>query len=99
MKRNLSLTLNPAGLMGAALAVYAAVVMILNAYHHHGVIDTPVIVAAISAVAALFTRTAVTPTRDPRDGAGRALVPAEVTVIVPGQSGKTALDHPPAGDL
>lgn len=91
MKRNLSLTLNPAGLMGAALAVYAATVMILNAYHKHGVIDTPVIVAAVSAVAALFTRQIVTPVKDPKNGAGVPLVPAPAPVPL--------LDHPPAGNL
>jgi len=74
MKRALSPSLNPAGLTSAGLAVYAAVVMITNAVHHHGVIDPPVIVAAIGAVAALLTRQAVTPVADPKDGNGNPLL-------------------------
>lgn len=74
VKRALSPSLNPAGLMAAAGAIYAAVVMILNARNGHGVIDPPVIVAAIGAVAALLTRQAVTPVADPRDGNGSPLL-------------------------
>jgi hypothetical protein len=76
MRRALSPSLNPAGLMAAAGAVYAATVMITNAYNGHGIIDPPVIVAAVGAVAALLTRQAVTPVKDPRDGNGTPLAPA-----------------------
>jgi hypothetical protein len=64
--------------MAAAGAVYAATVMITNAYNHHGVIQAPVIVAAVGAVAALLTRQAVTPVKDPRDGNGAPLAPAPI---------------------
>jgi hypothetical protein len=74
VKRAISPTLNPAGLMATAGAVYAATVMILNAYHGHGVIDPPVIIAAVGAVAALLTRQVVTPVADPKDGNGNPLV-------------------------
>lgn len=66
---------NPAGYMAAAGAVYAAVAMIYNAMHHHGVINVPVIISAVAAVASLLSRQLVTPTADPRDGAGNQLVP------------------------
>jgi hypothetical protein len=72
--RALSITTNPAGWLAAAGAVYAAAVMIMNAVHGHGIIDTSVIVAAIGAVGALFTRQLVTPVSDPRSG-GVPLVP------------------------
>jgi hypothetical protein len=97
VKRALSLRLNPAGLLSAAGAIYAATVMILNAYHHHGVIDTPVIVAACTAVAALFTRTAVTPVKDPRDGNGQPLVTQSVATEV--AAATAPLGHLPAGEL
>ena len=94
MKRILSPVTNSAGLSAAALAVYAAIVMIVNATHHHGVIDVPVIVAALAAVSALYTRQKVTPVADPRDGNRQPLVPAppprtgppvpsDVTVVPP----------------
>jgi hypothetical protein len=89
MKRALSPLTNPAGLTFAGMAVYAAAVMITNAVHHHGVIDVPAIVAAVSAVAALYTRQKVTPVADPVDGAGRPLVPA-----IPSRGGVVP---PPAG--
>src|SRR5260221_2590773 len=76
MKRILSPVTNSAGLSAAALAVYAAAVMIYNVANHHGVIDVPVIVAALAAVSALYTRQKVTPVADPRDGNGQPLVPA-----------------------
>lgn len=76
VKRLASPSLNPAGLMAAAGAVYAAVVMILNAAHHHGVINPQVIVAALGAVLALLTRQVVTPVKDPRDGNGQPLATA-----------------------
>lgn len=80
MKRAVSPTLNPTGLMAAAGAVYAAAVMIWNATHHHGVINPAVIVAAVGAVAALLTRQVVTPVADPRDGNGDSLVCANSAV-------------------
>lgn len=76
VKRLVRPSLNPAGLIAAAGAVYAAVVMLVNAAHHHGVIDPQVIVAAIGAVLALLTRQVVTPVKDPRDGNGQPLGPA-----------------------
>ena len=76
LPRTLSVSTNPAGLLAAGLAVYAAAVMIANAVNHHGVLDPEVIVAAIGAVGALFTRQLVTPVADPKDGNGNSLVPA-----------------------
>ncbi len=75
ISRLLSLSTNPAGLLAAAGAIYAATVMITNAYHHHGIIDPEVIVAAIGAVGALFARQLVTPVADPKDPNGNPLVP------------------------
>jgi hypothetical protein len=73
LKRTLSPSLNPAGYMAAAGTVYAAVVMVWNATHHHGVISIPVIVAALGAAWSLYTRFRVTPVGDPRDGNGQPL--------------------------
>ena len=81
--RMVSPHLNPAGLMATAGAVYAATVMILNAYHGHGVIDPPVIIAAVGAVAALLTRQVVTPVADPKDGNGNPLVPVPAPTVPP----------------
>lgn len=67
---------DPNGYLAAAGAVFAAAVMIVNALHHHGIIDPPVIVGALAAVGALFARQQVTPVKDPRDGNGQPLVPA-----------------------
>lgn len=67
--------LNPTGLAAGAGAIYAASVMIFNAANHHGVISVPVIIAAVAAIIALFTRTIVTPVAAPKDGAGNPLVP------------------------
>ena len=83
MKRVLSPSLNPTGLASAAAAIYAAVVMIWNAAHHHGVIDVPVIVAAVSAAAFLYTRFKVTPVADPRDGNGKPLTPVSPPPVPP----------------
>lgn len=94
VQRVITPTLNPAGLTTAGMAVYAAAVMIANAVHHHGIIDPPVIVAAVGAVAALLTRQVVTPVADPRDGNGTPLlvqagalppgtVPVQPVVVVP----------------
>jgi hypothetical protein len=73
--RALNINTNPAGWLAAAGAVYAAAVMIYNAWNHHGVIDTNVIIAAVGAVGALLTRQVVTPVNDPKNGAGVPLVP------------------------
>lgn len=66
---------NPTGYLAAASTVYAAALMISNAVHHHGVIDTPTIIAAVTAVSALLTRQVVTPVAQPKDGNGNLLVP------------------------
>ncbi len=81
--RFLSPVTNPAGLLAAAGAVLAAAVMISNAVNHHGVIDTTVIVAAVGAVGALFTRQVVTPVKDPKDGNGNPLGPVAPPVVKP----------------
>lgn len=81
--RAISPTTNPAGLMATAGAVLAAVVMILNAVNHHGIIDPAVVVAAVGAVAALLTRQVVTPLADPKDGAGNPLTPSTVLPLPP----------------
>jgi len=75
VRRTLTPSLNPTGLGSAAAAIYAAVVMIWNATHHHGVIDPQVIVAAIGAAAFLYARFKVTPVADPKDGNGVPLKP------------------------
>jgi hypothetical protein len=74
---------NPNGYIAAAGAVLAAAVMLDNAWHHHGVINTTVIVSAAGAVGALFARQAVTPVRDPKDGCGNPLVPAAPPGLAP----------------
>lgn len=94
MKRALSPSLNPTGIGAAIAAVYAAVIMIWNATHHHGVIDPQVLVAALGAAVFLYSRMKVTPIADPRDGNGNRLhpgssgdkqapPPSNVTVIPP----------------
>ena len=75
MKRALTPSLNPTGYGAAIAAIYAAVVMIWNAAHHHGVIDPQVVIAALGAAAFLYTRFKVTPVADPRDGNGTPLAP------------------------
>jgi hypothetical protein len=92
VKRALSPLTNPAGLTAAGMAAYAAISMIASAVHHHGVISVPVIVAAVSAVAAMYTRQQVTPVADPVDGAGRPLVPA-----IPSRGGVIPPPPPPPG--
>jgi hypothetical protein len=77
VKRTLSPVTNPAGLSAAGMAVYAAAVMIYNTANHHGVINVPVIIAAVAAVAAWYTRQKVTPVADPKDGNGAPLKVAE----------------------
>ena len=107
MKRALTPTLNPTGLGSAAAAIYAAVVMILNAAHHRGVIDPQVIVAALGAAAFLYARFKVTPVADPKDGNGqplKAVPPGSALIAVPaGLAYKTlvppaaaAAEQPPA---
>src|SRR5260370_33745798 len=88
MKRILSPVTNSAGLSAAALAVYAAAVMIYNVANHHGVIDVPVIVAALAAVSALYTPQKATPAAAPRDRNGNPLV-SQYTIPV------GALNKPP----
>lgn len=83
MNRALSLNTNPTGILGAAAALYAAAVMLYNYANHHGVIDPEVIIAAISAAAFLYTRFKVTPTADPKNGAGEPLVTATVGPPLP----------------
>ena len=77
MPRMLNPLTNPNGYLSAAGAVFAATVMILNAVHHHGIIDPPVITAAVGSVGALFARQLVTPVKDPKDGNGNPLTPKQ----------------------
>ena len=74
----LNLKLNPTGYLSAAGAVYAAAAMIYNAHYHHGVISTPVILAALGAVAGVLIHQVVTPVAAPKDGNGNPLVTAPV---------------------
>jgi len=74
-RRTLSPTFNTTGLASAAAALYAGVVMIVNAVNHHGVINPQVIVAAVAAAAFLYARFRVTPIADPKDGNGTPLAP------------------------
>lgn len=83
-KRALSPNTNATGLGSAAAAIYAAVVMIWNATHHHAVIDPQVVIAAIGAAAFLYSRFKVTPVADPKDGNGQPLVAAPVATPPPG---------------
>ena len=88
LKRALAPSTNATGLGSAAAAIYAAVVMILNAVNHRGVIDPQVIVAAVGAAAFLYARFKVTPVADPKDGNGQPLVasftvPPQKTLIQP----------------
>ena len=76
MKRALAPSLNPTGIGAAIAAVYAGVVMVLNAVNHHAVINPEVIIAAVGAAAFLYTRFKVTPVADPKDGNGQPLVTA-----------------------
>jgi hypothetical protein len=96
VKRALTPALNPTGLGSAAAAIYAAVVMIWNATHHHAVIDPQVIIAAIGAAAFLYTRFKVTPVADPKDGNGQPLIAAAAVPAVAAmlRSDKTLI--PPA---
>ena len=60
--------------------------MIVNAVHHHAVIDPQVILAAIGAAAFLYARFKVTPVADPKDGNGNPLVPATAAVTPQGDT-------------
>jgi hypothetical protein len=84
LKRALAPATNPTGIGSAAAAVYAGVVMILNAVHHHGIIDPQVIIAAIGAAAFLYARFKVTPVADPKDGNGQPLVAAATAAMAAG---------------
>lgn len=83
MPRLLNPFTNPNGYLSAAGAVLAATVMITNAVHHHGIVDPTVIVAAVGAVGALFSRQLVTPVKDPKDGNGSPLLPVPVPAVAP----------------
>jgi hypothetical protein len=88
LKRALAPATNPTGLGSSAAAIYAAIVMILNAASHRAVIDPQVIVAAAGAAAFLYARFKVTPVADPKDGNGTPLVasfpvPPQKTLIPP----------------
>lgn len=95
LPRTLHPALNAPGYMAAAGAVYAAAAMIYNVSHHNGVINVPVIIAAITAVASLLTRQVVTPVADPRDGNGNALVTA--AALPETATAPRPVDPPPAG--
>ena len=100
MKRALTPSLNPTGLGSAAAALYAAVVMVWNATHHHGVIDPQVVVAALGAAAFLYARFKVTPVADPKDGNGVPLVaapPLPVIAMPPAAPAEKTLNSPPPG--
>ena len=77
MPRLINPMTNPNGYLAAGGAVFAAAVMIINAVHHHGIIDPPVIVGAVGAVGALLARQLVTPVKDPKDGNGNPLTPKQ----------------------
>jgi len=88
LKRALAPATNPTGIGSSLAAIYAAVVMIWNATHHHAVIDPQVIIAAVGAAAFLYARFKVTPVADPKDGNGQPLVasftaPPQKTLIPP----------------
>lgn len=76
MKRLLTPSLNPAGLMAAAAAAWA-----LYAGIRAHAVTAQVVVAALTAFASLLTRQAVTPVADPKDGAGRRLTPHSVITV------------------
>jgi hypothetical protein len=93
VKRALAPATNPTGIGSSAAAIYAGIVMIWNASHHHAVIDPQVIVAALGAAAFLYARFKVTPVADPKDGNGQPLVaaasPPVITVNATGGSAET----------
>lgn len=95
LNRLMSFSTNPAGLVAAAGAIYAATVMITNAVHGHGVIDPEVVVAAVGAVASLFVRQNVTPVADPKDRNGNPLTPVPL-LPPPAASPGAGYTWPPA---
>jgi hypothetical protein len=97
LPRSLHPATNPAGYMAAAGTIYAGAAMIYNARYHHGVIDVPVIIAAVGAVAALLTRQVVTPVGDPRDGNGSPLVSAPADPPRPADTGALLSPAPSPG--
>jgi hypothetical protein len=69
------LKLQPAAVGAALAAVYAAAVTIYRALSGEGVLEPDLIVAAVTAVWGLWTRTQVTPLARPRDADGERLTP------------------------
>jgi hypothetical protein len=92
VKRTLSPALNPTGLGSAAAAIYAAVVMVWNAAHHHAAIDPQVVLAALGAAAFLYARFKVTPLGDPRDGNGAPLATPAIVAAAVAQATAPALN-------
>jgi hypothetical protein len=84
LKRALAPATNPTGIGSSAAAIYAAVVMIWNATHHHTVIDPQVVIAALTAAAFLYSRMKVTPVADPKDGNGQPLLKAATAAMLAG---------------
>lgn len=82
LKRALTPATNPAGIGSSAAAIYAAIVMIVNATHHHAVIDPQVVIAALGAAGFLYARFKVTPVADPKDGNGQPLVSAAALPVI-----------------
>jgi hypothetical protein len=95
LPRTLDPMTNPSGYLAAAGAIVSAAVMIDNAVHHHGIIDSSVIVAAVGAVSALFARQITTPVADPRNGAGVKLVPAGSVIMTYGTPMPPVTPGPP----
>jgi hypothetical protein len=95
VNRLLSPSTNATGLSSAALAIYAAVVMISNAVNHHGVIDPQVVIAALAAGAFLYSRMRVTPIADPKDGNGQPLQPAPPLPVISLPPSTPAQEVPP----
>jgi hypothetical protein len=83
MRRALKPATNPNGYIAAAGTLATAGFAIYNAFRSHGVIDTNVIIAAVTAISALLARHVVTPVADPRDAAGHAIGHPVVSVQNP----------------
>lgn len=69
------LKLQPAAVGAVVAAVYAAGISIYRAATGKGVLEPDLIVAAVTAVWGLWTRTQVTPLAEPRDENGDHLTP------------------------
>lgn len=69
------LKLQPAAILSAAAIVYAAVAMLSRAYvaHDTAVLDWDLLVAAVTAVGGLWTRSQVTPLARPRTAEGHPM--------------------------